>query len=143
VIAIFVVASSSTGHEPPPASTPTAATHAPAAATQAAIKKSTVQLAAFPESALAYLNGKPIQLPSPIDIEEGQEVILEIRAEGYVAQRVKLDGHEPRKMVTLAKEEAARPTTPAKSAGPRPTGGSTRNGSPEVVDPWAKPKKPR
>ena len=145
VVAIFVVAGSSTGHEPRPVSAPTAAvTQAPAAAaTQAAIKKSTVQLAAFPESALAYREGRPIQLPSSIDIEDGQVVTLEIRADGYVAQTIKLDGHEPRKMVTLAKEEAARPMTSAKSGGPRPTGGPNTNGSPEVVDPWATPKKLR
>ena len=144
VIAIFVVANSSTGHEPASEPTVAAATpQAPAATTAAVIKKVTVQLAAFPESAVAYLDDSPIQLPSPIDLDPGKQITLEIRADGYLPQTIKLDGTEPRKMVTLAKEEAAKPSTSSKPGRPTapPSTGPVKNGS-EVVDPWAKGRKP-
>ncbi|MCC6556113.1 MAG: protein kinase [Polyangiaceae bacterium] len=149
VIAIFVVAGSGAGQErAQPPSPPPPDSRAPAVATPAAVKKSTVALAAFPETAIAYLDGKPIQLPSPIDVEDGQTVTLEIRAAGYVSQTVSLNGSEPRKMVTLAKEEPAKPAASATSVKtsrpPQGAGtGASHSGSPEIRDPWDTKKKPR
>jgi serine/threonine-protein kinase len=140
VIAIFVIGGSSTGHEqpaPPPGPPPTQA--APTAAAPAAVKKTMVTVAAIPAAAMAYLGDKQIPLPSSIDVEEGKSVTLEIRADGYVPQSVKLDGSEQRKTVTLAKEESSKPAPSGKPGAGRPpaspTGGSNKSG--EVVDPWA------
>jgi serine/threonine-protein kinase len=99
-------------------------TRAPAA-TPVAVKKSTVTLAAFPDTAIAYLDGEPIQLPRSIDVDDGQTVTLEIRADGYVPQTVKLNGSEQRKMVTLAKEEPTKPAT-SRPRSQRPPPGTPR-----------------
>jgi serine/threonine-protein kinase len=142
VIAIFVIGGSSTGHEQGTTSPPALpATQAPATTAPAAIKKNTVALAAFPQTAMAYLGDKPIQLPSWIDVDEGQSVTLEIRADGYVSQSIKLDGTEQRKIVTLAKEEASKPVPSGRpGVGRSPAGPSTgksNSGSTEIRDPWA------
>jgi serine/threonine-protein kinase len=101
---------------------------APASAEQPAApaKRVPVKLTASPLSAKAYVDGVPIQLPTSIEVQEGKPVSVEIRADGFVSQLIRLDGTEPERSVKLAKET----TRPASSkAGP--------SHDPTIRDPWA------
>ena len=95
-----------------------------------------VAIAAVPETAIGVRNGAVFKLPSIIDIEEGQTVTLEIRADGYVSQLVVLDGSEQSKLVKLEGGQKARPGSPA-----RPTATAVTPKSTEVRDPWATKQK--
>jgi serine/threonine-protein kinase len=115
------------------AATPAATTAAPPVEppppVAPSVKKVTVTVAATPEAAMAYLDGRPIQLPSPIEVEEGKRVTIEIKADGYISQTVELDGLEQRKTIKL--KEAPR------SAGSRTASPSSTPTNKEIRDPWA------
>jgi serine/threonine-protein kinase len=111
---------------PTPAPAPSAPPVEPPVAPS--VKKVTVTVAATPEAAMAYLDGQPIQLPSPFEVEEGKHVTIEIKADGYISQTVELDGTEQRKTVKL--KEAPK-STGARTASPTVT---TTNK--EIRDPW-------
>jgi hypothetical protein len=70
-------------------------------------KKVRVTLTALPESARAYRSREgdsaPIRLPTTFEIEEGQPapIEIEVRAEGYIPQTIKLDGAEHSRHVDL------------------------------------------
>jgi serine/threonine-protein kinase len=114
--------------EPPPAAPTTAPKVVESAAPPAppGPKKVSVGLAAVPETAAAFRDGKLVQLPTTVEVEEGQVVTFELRAEGYEPQTVKLDGKELIKMVKLVK------LTPA-TLGKQPAS----KGSTGLVDPFA------
>jgi eukaryotic-like serine/threonine-protein kinase len=146
VTAIFVIGGSSTaGHNGRDVATPTATTtEAPVAAPAplleqpAAVKKIPVAIAAVPETAIGVRNGAVFKLPSIIDIEEGQTVTLEIRADGYVSQLVVLDGSEQSKLVKL-EEKGGQKARPGSTARPMATAVTPK--STEVRDPWATKQK--
>ena len=77
--------------------------------------------AATPETAEAFIDGKPVKLPTPIDVEEGKTVTFEVRAPGYETQQVTLDGKERSKLVKLNKIR-----------GP----GTVKTAIPGIVDPF-------
>lgn len=75
----------------------------PPSAEPQAPKKISVGLAATPETAVGFRDGKLVKLPLTIELEEGEVVSIDVRADGYEAQLVKLDGKEPIKMIKLNK----------------------------------------
>jgi serine/threonine protein kinase len=87
-------------------------------------KKVAVGLAATPDTAMAYVDGRAIKLPSTIEVEEGKPVTVEVRAEGHETATVTLDGKELIKLVKLTKFAPAGRLPPAKTT------------NPEIVDPW-------
>jgi serine/threonine-protein kinase len=118
---------------PPPsaeAQVKPAETQEPATITAQEPKKISVGIAAMPDSAMAYRDGKALKLPSTIEVEEGKSVTVEVRADGYETAVVSLDGKEAIKMVKLNKlavgSGTAKPSTPP--------GGKA--GSSEIVDPY-------
>jgi serine/threonine-protein kinase len=88
---------------PPPEPQVTAPPEPPPPAEPPAPKKIAVGLAATPETAVGFRDGKLLKLPVTIELEEGETVSVDIRADGYEAQTVKLDGKEQIKMVKLTK----------------------------------------
>jgi serine/threonine-protein kinase len=88
---------------PPPTPQITAPPEPPPPAEPQAPKKISVGLAATPETAVGFRDGKLIKLPTTIELEEGEVVSIDVRAEGYEAQQIKLDGKEQIKMVKLNK----------------------------------------
>ncbi|HTN87830.1 MAG TPA: serine/threonine protein kinase, partial [Sorangium sp.] len=144
VTAIFVIGGSgSASHTAAPAPKPPV--EAPAAApTPAPVQRAVVALAAVPETAVGYRNGVEMKLPASIDIERGQTVTIDIRAEGYVPSTVVLDGTEPSKLVKLVEvdEKGGTKARPGGVGRPPATQSTVRTpkGS-DVRDPWAKEKK--
>ncbi|WP_437757545.1 protein kinase domain-containing protein [Sorangium sp. So ce1389] len=146
VTAIFVIGGSgSASHTAAPAPKPPV--EAPAAAPTpgpAPVQKAVVALAAVPETAVGYRNGVEMKLPASIDIERGQTVTIDIRAEGYVPSTVVLDGTEPSKLVKLVEvdDKGGTKARPGGAGRPPATPSTVRTpkGS-DVRDPWAKEKK--
>jgi serine/threonine-protein kinase len=106
----------------PPA--PAASVHEP--------KKSSIAVAAIPDTATALRDGAPVTLPASIEVEEGKTVTLEIKADGYEPQRVELDGKEPSKTVRLVPVRIAPRPGPRPGAQPR---GAKKTGG-DIVNPW-------
>jgi len=149
VAGIFAIAQSTTGSPSTsttgastgPATAPTESLTAPAtaqttAATVAAPapKIITVLLDSDPSKGTATYDGKTIQLPDNIQVEEGKTVSVEIKRAGYEPVTVEIDGKKSKEMVKLKG---------LKGGGARPSNSSSGTGN-GVVDPWAKkpPKKP-
>jgi hypothetical protein len=90
-----------------------------------------VTLTASPASAIAYRHGEPVRLPASFDVEKGP-IELDVRAEGYVAQKLQLDGTEPSKHVDLVRAGASlapaagAPSPAASVAWVGPTGTGSR-----------------
>ena len=82
-----------------------------------------VALAATPETAAAVVNGKLVKLPSPIEVEEGKTVSVEVRADGYESTYLVLDGKELIKLVKLNKLAPKQP-------------GTSKTAIPGIVDPF-------
>jgi hypothetical protein len=105
-----------------------------------------VALATDPATAVGYRDGQPFKMPVSVEIEPGKPVVFEIKAEGYEAQTVKLDGSEPSKTVKLTPLPSATATTvPSdsptlrpwpKSSGVPSTKKSNSKSGGDVVDPW-------
>lgn len=74
---------------------------------------------------MGFRDGKLVKLPTTIELEDGQVVSIDIRAEGYEAQIVKLDGKEPIKMIKLNK------LPPSQAPKASPTGSAK-----ELVNPF-------
>ncbi|MCK6589144.1 MAG: serine/threonine protein kinase [Polyangiaceae bacterium] len=112
---------------PPPEPSPqiTAAPNPAPPAEPQAPKKISVGVAATPETAVGFRDGKLVKLPTTIELEDGQVVSIDIRAEGYEAQIVKLDGKEPIKMIKLNK------LPPSQAPKASPTGSAK-----ELVNPF-------
>lgn len=86
-----------------------------------------VGLASIPEKAVAYLDGKPIKLPTTIEVEEGRSISVEVKADGYEPAMIVLDGKERIKLVKLTKI--------ASTSGPKPSSGASSK-DPRIVDPF-------
>lgn len=142
VTAIFVIgASGSASHNaaaPPKPTVPEATTARPAPEPPP-VQKTVVALAAVPETAVGYRNGVELKLPASIDVERGQTVTIDIRAEGYVPSTVVLDGTEQSKLVKLVEvDDKGGPRV--RSGGGRPPSTSSTTRTPkgsDVRDPWA------
>lgn len=121
-------ANSSAGIQPPASIAPAPPSSSPAALPgPSASKIISVALAAIPETAHAFRDGKSIKLPATIEVEEGKTVTLDVKAEGYEPVTIRLDGKELIKQVKLTKI--------ASGAGPKPSSaGSSKN--PQIVDPF-------
>ncbi|WP_437678556.1 serine/threonine-protein kinase [Sorangium sp. So ce131] len=140
VTAIFVIGGSSNGHnrvqQPPPRQTAEPPAERPVAEPPP-VQKTAVALAAVPETAVGYRNGVEFKLPAIIDVAQGQAITVDIRAEGYIASTVVLDGSEPSKLVKLeAEEKGQKPRQGGVRAPPSP-----RPPKSDVRDPWAGQKK--
>ncbi|MGK4007082.1 protein kinase [Sorangium sp. So ce1036] len=147
VTAIFVIgANGAASHNRPaqaPAPKPVAAPsiQAPVAPAQVQVQKTTVALAAVPETAVGYRDGVPFTLPASIDVEQGQTITVDIRAEGYHPSTVVLDGSERSKLVKLVEIEDKGRARPVATSRPPVAPARTTKGT-DVRDPWEK-QKPR
>ncbi|WP_437976785.1 protein kinase [Sorangium sp. So ce295] len=143
VTAIFVIGASGSARDnaqkaqKPPVEAPAK----PAPPEPPPVQKTVVALAAVPETAVGYRNGVELKLPASIDVEQGQTVTIDIRAEGYQPSTVVLDGTEPSKLVKLEADEKSGPKARPGTGRPPavPTTRTPKN--PDVRDPWAHPKK--
>jgi serine/threonine-protein kinase len=117
---------------PPPPSPPPSAEPQPPPPP----KKVSVVIAATPKGAMGYRDDKPFPLPSSVEVEEGQKVNIEIRADGYETLKLELDGKELSKQVELTK--VPKPTKPK---GPR--GNEPPPTNPDIKNPWPDDKPPR
>ncbi|WP_437939448.1 protein kinase domain-containing protein [Sorangium sp. So ce341] len=142
VTAIFVIGASGSARDTapqaqkPPVEAPTVR---PAPAPPPAVQKTVVALAAVPETAVGYRNGVELRLPASIDVEQGQTVTIDIRAEGYHPSTVVLDGTEQSKLVKLVEvdEKGVPKVRPGGTPRPPPqTTAKPPKGS-DVRDPWA------
>jgi tRNA A-37 threonylcarbamoyl transferase component Bud32 len=108
-----------------------------------------VAVAANPETASAWVDGKQVTLPTTVFVEQGQSIEVEIKADGFVSKTVELDGTEPSKLVRLDPEPGTEPSAianPPAGARPNPppaTGARPPSHTPikkkkssEVVEPW-------
>jgi serine/threonine-protein kinase len=120
---------------------------APAQAPLPAVKKmNPVAVGATPDSAEVYRDGVLVhQVPCTVEVEEGQIVTVEVRAEHYETQTLKLDGSDPSKMVKLVAVKGYKPPTQKPGGKPPPGGGavpskgsgsSKGGGGTDVRDPW-------
>jgi serine/threonine-protein kinase len=141
VTTILVISNIVTG-SPPPKTAQSAAVVTPSATVTASAapvgpKKNAVVLAATPMTAVGYRDEKPFKLPSSIEVDEGQTVIIEIRAEGYETAKIDLDGKETSKVVEL---KPLKPGTTVKGGVGKPAGsakvGPKKGPGGETVDPW-------
>jgi eukaryotic-like serine/threonine-protein kinase len=148
VTVIFVIGGSSKGgtpqtggdkHAATSAPTATVASTAPAVAvTPSAVapdkKKVSVSVVAFPATAMGYQGDAPVKLPAKFDVEDGQSLSLDVRADGYEPQTVQLDGKEDFLTVTLKPKLLHGGKLPGATSG----GGKKSSGSGgDVLDPWA------
>ncbi|WP_437815853.1 protein kinase domain-containing protein [Sorangium sp. So ce1078] len=148
VTAIFVIGASGSARDNDPQAAQKPPVEAPAARPPApepppAVQKTVVALAAVPETAVGYRNGVELKLPASIDVEQGQTVTIDIRAEGYVPSTVVLDGTEPSKLVKLVEADekggAKRVGAPVRPPPSQPTVRPPKGS--DVRDPWANQKK--
>jgi serine/threonine-protein kinase len=97
-------------------------------------KMLTVLLDSDPSRGTAVIDGKTIQLPDNIQVEEGKTVSVEIRKNGFEPAVVEIDGKKSKETIKLVAR---------KGGGPRPPTSGTASSGNGVVDPWAKkdPKK--
>ncbi len=145
VAGIFAIAQSTTGAPTAgtgattatgaPTEVPTApATTQPAVTTTVALpapKIITVLIDSDPAKGTATVDGKTIQLPDNVQVEEGKTVSVEIKKVGYEPQIVEIDGKKSKEMIKLK---------PLKGGSVKPPSTASTGGN-GVVDPWAKPKK--
>ncbi len=94
-------------------------------------KQIPVAVAANVETANVFRDGALVQqVPCSIEVEEGQTVTIEVRADNYETQTLTLDGSETRKVVKLLPVKGLRP-------GPiRPVVKGKAQGGTDVRDPW-------
>jgi eukaryotic-like serine/threonine-protein kinase len=139
VAGIFAISQSTSGTTPPvnsgaPVQTATAVPTASLSVTQSVTvpppRMITVLLDSDPSRGTAVVDGKTIQLPDNIQVEEGKTVSVEIRKTGFEPQVVELDGKEAKKTIKLS----------VRKAGTRPVGPGTATSGNGIVDPWAKKK---
>jgi eukaryotic-like serine/threonine-protein kinase len=97
-------------------------------------KTVTVELSASPTAAMGYRDDKAIALPAKIDIEKGNPVSVEVRADGYETVKVELNGTEPNKqvMITLKKERGKKSRPPSTAPTSKPTAGKKS----DIIEPW-------
>jgi eukaryotic-like serine/threonine-protein kinase len=144
VTTILVVSNIVAGSTPPktaqsaaPRETATALPVVASVAAPVAPKKRAVVIAATPMTAIGYRDDQPFKLPSSVDVDEGQTVIIEIRAEGYETARLDLDGKESSAVVELKPLKLG---APVKGSGTGKPAGSAKvgpkKGPGETVDPW-------
>jgi serine/threonine-protein kinase len=106
-------------------------------------KMTPVAVVATPDNAEVFKDGALVhQVPCSIEVEEGQTVTIEIRAEHYETQTLKLDGADPSKVVKLVPVKGYRPPTgkggkgPGAGGPPQTKGGGGKSGGTDVRDPW-------
>ncbi|MFO0586172.1 MAG: protein kinase [Polyangiaceae bacterium] len=125
VTTVTTATASETTSTPPPPVTAPATTPPPAP------KMITVLIDSDPSKGTATVDGKTIQLPDNVQVEEGKTLSVEINKPGYQPTTVELDGKKTKETIKL------KPLKGGAGAATKPT--ST---GPAVVDPWAtKPKK--
>jgi serine/threonine-protein kinase len=107
-------------------------------------KMTPVAVVATPDNAEVFKDGALVhQVPCSIEVEEGQTVTIEIRADHYETQTIKIDGADPSKVVKLVPVKGYKPPTgkgpKGNGAGAAPQGkggGGKSSGGTDVRDPW-------
>jgi serine/threonine-protein kinase len=126
----------------PPTATMTAppqATPAPTTSETAAPKPEAkkVFLVAYPAEAVAYRDGQPLKMPAVFEVEPGQQINVEVKAEGYDVQQITIDDTKDSRTVTLA------PTPKIKQTGAPRITPTTKASTGGIVEPWeTTPKRP-
>jgi serine/threonine-protein kinase len=153
VIAIFANSSDSTATVPTPAleaklSAPEVTVKPPPKVTPAPDEMAVIRqvaLAVEPVDSHVFRNGRDLGTsPVVVDIEEGKNVEIEIRRDGFKSRTIKIDGTAPKAIVKLERSAPPRaygrpraqkaappqPSSPPKSK-PKPNIGGG-----EIVNPW-------
>jgi serine/threonine-protein kinase len=118
----------------PPPTTPPTPTMIETAAPKPDLKK--VFLVAYPAEAVAYRDGLPLKMPAVFEVEPGQQITVDIKADGHDPQQIVIDDKNDSRTVTLT------PTQKVKAVG-APRVPPTTTGSTKFVEPWeTTPRKP-
>ena len=110
----------------PPQATP-APTTTETAAPKPEPKK--VFLVAYPAEAVAHRDGQPLKMPAVFEVEPGQQITVEIKADGHDSQWITIDDKQDSRTVTLTPTPKVKPT-----GGPRTA--PTTKASTKFVEPW-------